>query len=245
MSELFGRSEPRVGDLSHHDAGPVGGESLATVIRMRRECRGTSRAVRPTSRSRGSACCVGLVPGVGASPEAGDDAVRLVLAESDPESVIWLLSRAVSYMDEQGFPTSCREPEPSSAALARRQPAAARGPSGRSAARSRSLPSSRSSRWSRATPRARWPSSPTLGTCSATPEASGSRSSRPGSARARRAPNGASATSVRRSYAALANGVCARRDRDLDRRRGPPSSPRPDRAERRLGLRRRRTSASR
>jgi hypothetical protein len=41
---------------------------------------------------------------VGASPEAGDDAVRLVLAESDPEAVVWLLSRAISYMDEQGFP---------------------------------------------------------------------------------------------------------------------------------------------
>ena len=41
---------------------------------------------------------------MGATAEAGDEAVRLVLAESDPESVIWLLSRAISYMDEQGFP---------------------------------------------------------------------------------------------------------------------------------------------
>ena len=60
--------------------------------------------MRPTSPSRVSACCGGLVPESGASAEAGDDAVRLVLAESDPESVIWLLSRAISYMDEQGFP---------------------------------------------------------------------------------------------------------------------------------------------
>ena len=35
---------------------------------------------------------------------AGDDAVRAALAQADPEAVIWLASRAISYMDEQGYP---------------------------------------------------------------------------------------------------------------------------------------------
>jgi hypothetical protein len=34
----------------------------------------------------------------------GDDAVRRVLAEAPPEVVVWLASRAISYMDESGYP---------------------------------------------------------------------------------------------------------------------------------------------
>jgi hypothetical protein len=37
-------------------------------------------------------------------PEGGDDAVRLVLSEASPQAVLWLASRAISYMDESGFP---------------------------------------------------------------------------------------------------------------------------------------------
>jgi hypothetical protein len=37
-------------------------------------------------------------------PEGGDEAVRAALAVSSPQAVIWLASRAVSYMDESGFP---------------------------------------------------------------------------------------------------------------------------------------------
>jgi hypothetical protein len=37
-------------------------------------------------------------------PQAGDDAVRAVLAEVQPEAVLWLASRAISYMDESGYP---------------------------------------------------------------------------------------------------------------------------------------------
>ena len=37
-------------------------------------------------------------------PQAGDDAVRAVLAQAQPEAVLWLASRAISYMDETGFP---------------------------------------------------------------------------------------------------------------------------------------------
>jgi hypothetical protein len=36
--------------------------------------------------------------------QGGDEAVRRVLAAADPEAVVWLASRAISYMDEQGFP---------------------------------------------------------------------------------------------------------------------------------------------
>jgi hypothetical protein len=103
MSELFGRSEPRVGDLSNHDAVQLE-ESLATVIA---DAQGVSwyEPGREADLAIARLCLLRRArAGVGASPEAGDDAVRLVLTESDPESVIWLLSRAVSYMDEQGFP---------------------------------------------------------------------------------------------------------------------------------------------
>jgi hypothetical protein len=38
------------------------------------------------------------------SPEAGDEAVRAVLSSASPAAVLWLASRALSYMDESGFP---------------------------------------------------------------------------------------------------------------------------------------------
>jgi hypothetical protein len=37
-------------------------------------------------------------------PQAGDDAVRGALAQAQPEAVLWLASRAISYMDESGYP---------------------------------------------------------------------------------------------------------------------------------------------
>ncbi len=37
-------------------------------------------------------------------PDAGDDAVRKALGRAKPQAVIWLASRAISYMDEHGFP---------------------------------------------------------------------------------------------------------------------------------------------
>jgi hypothetical protein len=37
-------------------------------------------------------------------PQGGDDAVRAILAEARPEAVLWLASRAISYMDESGYP---------------------------------------------------------------------------------------------------------------------------------------------
>ena len=42
--------------------------------------------------------------GLGGSIERGDEAVRRVLAEASPQAVAWIASRAISYMDENGFP---------------------------------------------------------------------------------------------------------------------------------------------
>jgi hypothetical protein len=48
----------------------------------------------------------------------GDEAVRAALVQADPEALIWFASRAISYMDESGFPEAVqpwfaetREPE--------------------------------------------------------------------------------------------------------------------------------------
>jgi len=38
------------------------------------------------------------------SPEHGDEAVRRVLGQASPEALVWIASRAISYMDEYGFP---------------------------------------------------------------------------------------------------------------------------------------------
>ena len=35
---------------------------------------------------------------------SGDEAVRRVLTEASPAAIVWLASRAISYMDESGFP---------------------------------------------------------------------------------------------------------------------------------------------
>jgi hypothetical protein len=37
-------------------------------------------------------------------PTFGDEAVRSVLGEASAPALIWLASRAISYMDESGFP---------------------------------------------------------------------------------------------------------------------------------------------
>lgn len=42
--------------------------------------------------------------GLRGGPRHGDEAVRRVLEQARPEAVLWLASRAVSYMDETGYP---------------------------------------------------------------------------------------------------------------------------------------------
>ena len=39
-------------------------------------------------------------------PEYGDEAVRSALADVNAGALVWLASRAISYMDESGFPES-------------------------------------------------------------------------------------------------------------------------------------------
>ena len=40
--------------------------------------------------------------------EGGDEAVRRALEDADPEALVWLASRVISYMDEQGYPETMR-----------------------------------------------------------------------------------------------------------------------------------------
>jgi hypothetical protein len=42
--------------------------------------------------------------GESGSPRYGDEAVRQALSEASAPAVVWLASRAISYMDENGFP---------------------------------------------------------------------------------------------------------------------------------------------
>ena len=37
-------------------------------------------------------------------PSHGDEAVRVALVQASPEALVWFASRAISYMDETGFP---------------------------------------------------------------------------------------------------------------------------------------------
>jgi len=37
-------------------------------------------------------------------PEAGDEAVRFALEDASAPALVWLASRAISYMDESGYP---------------------------------------------------------------------------------------------------------------------------------------------
>ena len=42
--------------------------------------------------------------GLKGGPEGGDEAVRRVLDGTTPEAIVWIASRAISYMDESGYP---------------------------------------------------------------------------------------------------------------------------------------------
>ena len=37
-------------------------------------------------------------------PHHGDEAVRQALAQASPDALVWIASRAISYLDENGFP---------------------------------------------------------------------------------------------------------------------------------------------
>jgi len=47
--------------------------------------------------------------GLRGGTEEGDAAVRRALEQVSPEAVVWIASRAVSYLDESGFPEAVEE----------------------------------------------------------------------------------------------------------------------------------------
>jgi hypothetical protein len=42
--------------------------------------------------------------GLKGGPQGGDEAVRRVLDGTSPEAIVWIASRAISFMDESGYP---------------------------------------------------------------------------------------------------------------------------------------------
>jgi hypothetical protein len=49
-------------------------------------------------------------------PQSGDQAVREALAQAKPDALVWIASRAISYMDENGFPEAVEPWAPEEAA---------------------------------------------------------------------------------------------------------------------------------
>lgn len=104
MSELFGRSEPKVSDLSKHEAARLE-ETLVPLLERAKDASWYDEPGGDADLAVARLCLLRRArAGAAASAPAGDEGVRLLLLETDHESVVWLLSRAISYMDEQGFP---------------------------------------------------------------------------------------------------------------------------------------------
>ncbi len=108
MSDLFSDSkslsEKKVGDFSGYDAGRLIDDLPPLLARAQ----GSSWYEAPGADIEVAMARLCLLrrakAGAQGTMESGDDAVRLLLAGTEPDTLIWLLSRAVSYMDEQGFP---------------------------------------------------------------------------------------------------------------------------------------------
>lgn len=106
MSDFFtgGRPTDRVGDFSRLDAARLE-ESVEALIA---EAKGGSwyDSIGSTVDVVVARLCLLRRARAGelSSTSGGDQAVRQVLERADPEAVAWLLTRAISYMDEQGFP---------------------------------------------------------------------------------------------------------------------------------------------
>ena len=72
-------------DASWYEHGNEADVATAALCRLRRAAAGAARGA-----------------------EGGDEAVRRALEASDPAAVVWIASRVISYMDEQGFPDFVR-----------------------------------------------------------------------------------------------------------------------------------------
>jgi hypothetical protein len=107
VSDLFSDSkslsERKVGDFSGYDSG-----RLIAALGTLEGVQGSSWYELPGSEvdvAMARLCMLRRAKsGDAGTMGAGDDAVRLALTGIDPDTLVWLLSRAVSYMDEQGFP---------------------------------------------------------------------------------------------------------------------------------------------
>jgi hypothetical protein len=107
VSDLFSDSkslsERKVGDFSGYDTG-----RLITALGTLEGVQGSSWYEVPGAKVDVAMARLCLLrrakSGDAGTMTGGDEAVRLVLRGIDPDTLVWLLSRAVSYMDEQGFP---------------------------------------------------------------------------------------------------------------------------------------------
>ncbi len=104
MSNPFGKREPRVTDLSQTDAIRLE-ESVGPLLAEAKDVSWYDEPGVEVDLATARLCLLRRARcRRGASVDAGDDKVRLILGETDKDTVVWLLSRAISYMDEQGFP---------------------------------------------------------------------------------------------------------------------------------------------
>ncbi len=106
--KLFAAPPPRERNPAAADALELAGDVVPRVERAA----GASWYADPGNAADRAAAELCLLrraaAGLALSPEGGDEAVRDALRRADPEAVIWLASRAVSYMDESGFPELVR-----------------------------------------------------------------------------------------------------------------------------------------
>jgi hypothetical protein len=101
---VFRRHEPKEINPAGHDAAELA-ERVAPLL-----TRAAGESWYKRYDNEVDAAVVGLcrlrraAAGQRGGPEAGDDAVRAALDEAGPEATAWIASRAISYMDEQGYP---------------------------------------------------------------------------------------------------------------------------------------------
>ena len=101
---IFRRQEPKELSPAGHDAVELAERVIPFVTKAigetwyKRYDNDVDVAVVGLCRLRRAAA------GHGRGPESGDGAVRAAFEEAGPEAAIWIASRAISYMDEQGYP---------------------------------------------------------------------------------------------------------------------------------------------
>jgi hypothetical protein len=99
-----GPRKPADDFVAAEEAGRLGERATAALARAEGvdwyEQNGTAIDEAAFALARLRRAQAGLLGG----PRHGDEAVRRVLEQARPQAVLWLASRAVSYMDETGYP---------------------------------------------------------------------------------------------------------------------------------------------